>query len=74
MITIYVKEGTEETPFVTEATTIGELFRDEDFSEDFNVPKGAHPTVGGARSSSATPIVHGSVIGWDNPVADKGNP
>lgn len=69
---IIVKDGTEESPFATEITTIGELFQSTDFVEDNSVPGGAIPTLNGQRVGNETAITSGSVVGWDRPVSDKG--
>ena len=71
-ITVFIKEGASTSPFATTASTIGELFGNPDFAEDFSVPSGADPTIDGVRVSATTPITNATEIGWDRPVADKG--
>ena len=71
-ITVFIKQGATNTSFATTATTIGKLFSDKDFFEDYNVPSGAHPTIDGERVTDGTTIRNGTEISWDRPVADKG--
>jgi len=68
---IKIEDGQETSIYRTSAQTIGELFADSDFREDFNVSTRALPTVNGSVVDGETEIAEDMTIGWQLGASSK---
>jgi hypothetical protein len=59
---ITVKSNGEETLYRTNAKTIGELFSDNEFLEDFGISPRAYPLLNGEQVGPGTELIEDIVV------------
>ena len=71
-MTILIRSNGDETPFTTNAATVGDLKVDSSFQSRFGPPSNAEFTVNGAPASNGQRLETGDAIGWIMSGATKG--
>jgi len=62
-IRIKVTDGNETSIYRTSASTVGELFEQDEFREDFNISTRAVPTINGVIVDGDTELTQDVLVG-----------